>query len=238
VKINSRRLSVFVLIALLIVCATLSFYALSMSGTLGWVQVLSRGQVVDRGNYLVFLPKGINMQEKHPLVFALSPTADARSMIAKWSGVAAKHQWIVAASKDFHNDVSANIVFPAVEAELTDVETNYPVNLTRVIMTGLSGGAMGSHAMSAYYPDRVTAIVVNTGMINEIFYEDSSYPLGKWAVFLASPTDFRYEEMKRDRAFLDSKGWVTEWIEFTGGHALAPDEVYEQAAAWLEKNLP
>ncbi len=57
-------------------------------------------------------------------------------------------------------------------------------------------------------------------------------------VFLASPTDFRYNEMKRDRGFLESHGWKTKWIEFTGGHTLAPYEIYEQAAQWLEKNLP
>ena len=27
------------------------------------------------------------------------------------------------------------------------------------------------------------------------------------------------------------------WIEFAGGHTLAPAAVYEQAAGWLEENL-
>ena len=40
--------------------------------------------------------------------------------------------------------------------------------------------------------------------------------------------------MKRDRDFLISCGWRVDWIEFDGGHTLAPDNIYEQAAEWLE----
>lgn len=39
--------------------------------------------------------------------------------------------------------------------------------------------------------------------------------------------------MSRDRKFLESRGWKTRWIEFTGGHSFAPEEVYQEAADWL-----
>jgi hypothetical protein len=42
--------------------------------------------------------------------------------------------------------------------------------------------------------------------------------------------------MKRDRAFLEARGWVAKWIEFPGGHTIAPASAYEEAAAWLEKH--
>ena len=53
---------------------------------------------------------------------------------------------------------------------------------------------------------------------------------------LASPSDFRYQEMKRDRTFLEILGWKTKWIEFQGGHRIAPAASYDQAARWLIEN--
>ncbi len=95
---------------------------------------------------------------------------------------------------------------------------------------------MVSHAFAKFYPQLASAVVINTGMMEESFMT-ADYPEQKVAVFLASPTDFRYKEMQRDLAFLESHRWKTKWIEFRGGHALAPDEVCEQAAQWLEENL-
>jgi hypothetical protein len=37
------------------------------------------------------------------------------------------------------------------------------------------------------------------------------------------------------RATLESFGWRVDWIEFAGGHAYAPPQVYVEAAAWLAK---
>jgi predicted esterase len=194
------------------------------------------GKLVDRGNALVYLPAGLEPGKSYPLVFALSPTADAMTMLVTWADVAEKHTWIVAASKTFQNGQDFGPSLQAVIAELDDVEAGYPVDTSRVIFTGLSGGGMGAHAVAKFYPDRVSAIVVNTGMAaNGSLTPD--YTTGKLAVFLASPTDFRYTEMQSDRAFLAAHAWKTTWIEFAGGHRLAPQSVYEQAAEWLDENL-
>ena len=95
---------------------------------------------------------------------------------------------------------------------------------------------MVSHAVAKFHPHLVSAVVINTGMMEESFMT-ADYPSEKLAVFLASPTDFRYKEMQRDRAFLESHRWKTKWIEFPDGHTLAPDNLCEQAAQWLEENL-
>lgn len=193
------------------------------------------GRVADRGTYLVYVPDRMPAGPSYPLVFALSPGADAASMIRTWAGVADAHGWIVAASKEFHNGISFDTLLPKMVAELDAVERAYPIDLNKVVYTGLSGGAMGSHAFAGFYPDRVRAVVLNTGMMQEAFMVPN-YPRGKLAVFLASPTDFRYGEMHRDRKFLDAHGWTTTWIEFQGGHTLAPEPTYQAAAAWLEQH--
>jgi hypothetical protein len=65
-----------------------------------------------------------------------------------------------------------------------------------------------------------------------------AYPKARLAVFLASPTDFRYQEMRHDRQMLERFEWKTEWIEFEGGHKPAPPAAYEQAARWIDERLP
>lgn len=193
------------------------------------------GQLHDGGTYLVYVPDSLPAGRKVPLVFALSPGADAGSMIRVWAPVAERHGWLVAASKEFRNGVAWEILTPQVMAELDAVERAYPVDQGKVVFTGLSGGAMGSLGITYYHPARVAALVLNTGKMEEAFM-DAKYPRGKRAVFLASPGDFRYQEMKRDRAFLDARGWTTTWIEFAGGHTFAPEAAYQAAAEWLEKH--
>ena len=115
---------------------------------------------------------------------------------------------------------------------------NFPIDRSKIIVSGFSGGAMGSHAFAFSYPRLISAVVLNTGMIHEHYTQQKHrYPRRKLAVFLASPTDFRYEAMKQDRKFLESLDWKTKWIEFKGGHSIAPDSVYQKAAQWLRENL-
>jgi predicted esterase len=192
---------------------------------------------IDRGEYLLYVPGGINGGGKYPLVVALSPSADADSMIAVWRPIADRHRWIILASKVSRNGVDIAPVAKTVLSDVAEVEAAYPVDKAKIIFTGLSGGGMASHYFSYEYPDMVSAIVVNTGMLAENYSMDSPYAENKTAVFLASPTDFRYTYMQRDKLFLDSKGWRTRWIEFEGGHTFAPQSAYEEAAEWLEESL-
>ena len=133
------------------------------------------GTFADHPTYLAYLPEGWNPAQRYPLVFALSPTADPRSMISAWSAVADQHHWLVAASKEFRNGQSFALSLRQIAAELDAVERDYAVNTRRVIFTGISGGGMGAHAFSEYYAGRVGALVINTGMMNAPFMT-ADYP--------------------------------------------------------------
>ena len=194
------------------------------------------GTIVELGSTLVYLPQGIEAGKKYPLVFALSPNANALAMIGTWASVADKRRWIVAASTECKNGMNFSALLAKMDAGLTEVESSYPVDKDRVIFTGFSGGGMAAHAFAKFHPARVRAVVVNTGMIQPSFATDD-YPQGKMAVFLASPTDFRYADMKTDHAFLEQRGWKTRWIEFAGGHAIAPPDIYDRAAALVSESL-
>ncbi len=199
----------------------------------------SPSELKDENKYLLYLPPGLETGKKYPLVIALSPAGNAQSILNAWRQVADKHKWIVFASKVFRNNGDMEQMLASVsDSVYMEVCPAGRADCDKVIATGMSGGAMGSHTLAFMRPALVSAIVLNTGMMHEYYAGPGvEFPKNKLAVFLASPTDFRYEAMEKDREFLENRGWKTEWIEFEGGHIVAPPSVYEQAAQWLEKNM-
>jgi predicted esterase len=196
-----------------------------------------RPKVVETGEYVLYLPSELDLQSRHPLLVALSPTADAWSMIRAWQPVVEKYKWLLYASKTSRNGVPYAGIVPPLIAAIKSVGAAYPVDKSRIIATGLSGGGMASHYLAYAHPELFAAVIINTGMMAEDQPTWPHPPRGKIAVFVASPTDFRYEQMKKNRLFLESLGWKTHWIEFPGGHRLAPSAVLEEAAEWLSQEF-
>ncbi len=192
------------------------------------------GTIVDGADLLIYVPPRRDTKSKAPLVVALSPSADAAAMIRAWRPAAARHGWLVAASKTFRNGVDYDVIVKQFQSDLATLRRDYPVDEARIVVSGFSGGGMAAHALSQMLPGSFRAVVANTGMMEEWFMRQD-YPAGHLAVLLASPSDFRYAQMQRDRQFLESKGWKVQWLEFPGGHVLAQPQVYEQAAGWLEQ---
>ncbi len=191
-------------------------------------------------SFEVYLPKGLDYNRKHPWVLGLSPGGNGKDLIPVWKNACDKFQWILVASNDSRNGVFFSEEWPLLAKTLEIMKAKYPVDPARLYATGLSGGGMVAHFISYNYPESIRGIIVNTCMIHEEFYDPKitdpdSYPKNKIAVFLASPTDFRYNEMQRDKKFLESRGWKTKWIEFEGGHTWAPPEKYVEAVTWLSE---
>ncbi len=193
-------------------------------------------RIVDTPDYLLYIPKGLDPAKEYPLIIALHPGADAQCMINLWKRNAEKHQWIIFASKKFCNGQdTVKSLADLVSILENNIFASYSIDLDRIAAAGFSGGGMGSHGLAFEYPDLISAVIVNTCMIHRYYYTVAErYPQGKKAVFLASPTDFRYNEMKSDCALLEQQGWKTKWIDFAGGHRIAPQQCYDAAADWLE----
>ena len=58
---------------------------------------------------------------------------------------------------------------------------------------------MGSYAFAGFYPERVSALVINTGVMHALS-RTPDFPWNKTAVFLSSPDDFLYLQMDDDHA--------------------------------------
>lgn len=245
---NGRRMRLLIGGALILLLAdivvlqnylTRSTVASSQAVTEAWRNLPEekRPRVIETGEYVLYLPSELDLQSRHPLLVALSPMADAWGMIRTWQPVVEKHKWLLYASKTVRNGVPYAGIVPPLIAAIKSVSADYPVDKSRIVATGLSGGGMASHYLAYMHPELFAAVIINTGMMAE---DQPTWPhpsRGKIAVFVASPADFRYEQMKQDRLFLESLDWKTHWIEFPGGHMLAPSAILEEAAQWLSQEF-
>ena len=197
-------------------------------------------QTIEEAPFIIYVPSQIDLDLKYPLAVALSPNADAQSMVNALSHAAEQNKWIIYASKTFRNNIAYDDMLPDINSNLNWVFSNFPIDESMVVAAGFSGGGMGAHAYSFFYPDIISAVISNTGKIDDFFkYENNleKYPQGKLAVFLASPTDFRYEEMDQDFLLLEEQGWGVKWLEFDGGHQIAPPDSWDRAFEWIDLNF-
>ncbi len=82
-------------------------------------------KLADHGTHMVYVPDGVSFDKKHWLLFALSPSGDARSMILKWRKAADRHAWVVAASKESKNGLPFKVGLGMINAELREVKERW-----------------------------------------------------------------------------------------------------------------
>lgn len=189
------------------------------------------GRTVQGPDYSLFVPGELTPAEKRPMVMVFAPDGNTRNLVQLWLPHASRYKWFVLGFDGYHNTDDIEPIVANLRAVLKELEAVYPIDGRCLIATGLSGGGMFSHGLSVLEPDAVVAVVPNVGMSQPDLRPRT--PRDRLAVFLASPTDFRYADMKADEKRLQGLGWQTKWIEFPGGHTIAPAAAYKEAADWL-----
>lgn len=189
------------------------------------------GRTVEGPNYTLFIPAGLDPGDLRPMVMAFAPDGNPAPLVTLWQPHAARYQWFLLGFKDYRSTSDVTPMLESLRKLIKELASVYPIDPRCLVASGLSGGGMFSHILSVSMPEAIVAVVPNTGMSNPDLRDRT--PRGKLAVFLASPTDFRYQEMKADQKRLQDLGWETRWIEFKGGHTWAPPAAYKQAADWL-----
>lgn len=202
--------------------------------------LVKQDETIENEYYILYIPKGIEKQKKYPLVLGFHPGGNAQAVIQQWQPLAEKYKLIICATKESRNGGNMLEKIPRIKNRIErEVLPQYPVHKRKIIATGISGGGMCAHFMTFMFNDFLAAVVVNTGMMND-YQIDRQHKCArnKRAVMLASPTDFRYDEMRRDNSFLKKQlDWKTKWLEFDGGHIPAPQKAYEQGLEWLLQEL-
>lgn len=208
-----------------------------------------KGKLLDQPDALIYLPSTLVQGKIYPMVVTFSPNGEASLLIQFWQPLAEQRQLIIYSSKIYRNrDDPVTKEFH--QGELAQIK-NYidqaiqglPVDRRKIIFAGPSGGGSWSHSMNVAYPGFAYGLIVNTGKFWELD-DQPQLTMQQFGVarnkiaFLASPTDFRYQEMQRDYSWMKQWGFPVNWIEFEGGHRHAPRENYAQALNWLFAKKP
>ncbi|MFN4260867.1 MAG: FG-GAP-like repeat-containing protein [Gemmataceae bacterium] len=204
---------------------------------------------------VVYFPSGLGVGIRYPVAFAFAPNGDPHFTLNYLVQHAEQRKFIVFASSYYRNGppVDDNVTLGHINNALQVL----PADGTRVILTGFSGGGSYAHHLNIRYPGIASVLIINTAMIWGTQIPDTGTPNGPYdyeyadankfflaqqyaqstsrrlIVFLASPGDFRYEEMQRDRALYPQLGWKPYYTEFAGGHTLAPAHKYVEALNWV-----
>lgn len=198
------------------------------------------GEVVDRPEFLFYIPDTLEGGRRYPLIVAFSTGANADDLLARLHEHARTHRCLLFCSKVVRNGMDVPPALRRIATKLVPaLADEYPLDPALIIGTGVSGGGMTAHLFSFLFPNVVAGVISNVGYIHEnSLKKPERYPQNKVCAFLTSPTDFNYKLMREDEKFLKKRGWATRWFEFEGGHRRAPDEVFDEALGWVVENLP
>ena len=211
------------------------------------------GQFISSRDALIFVPSGLVPGHTYPLVVAFAYNGDPSVPMSAWRQQAEQNQWIVYASRQYTNSTlhgglaSSDAVASQVKTHVDALSATLPIDPSRIIFTGMSGGANYAEFMNLRYPGYAAGIIINSGRIpNQLFSRKptpgfltmpTSSAFGdsrRIAVFLCSPTDGQFYGISHanDRT-MQQLGWDTLFLNFVGGHKNAPPATYHQAIDWI-----
>jgi predicted esterase len=201
----------------------------------------------------ILVPTGIVPGRTYPLVATFSWDGNPITEFQAWWNLAKENGWFVYASRDYQNSVLRSGFGPSekvatrVKAQLDALPGTLPIDTSRIIFSGFSGGANFADFMNLRFPGYAAAVIINSGEIPALFRKtprrgaapmptaasfDGSRKLG---VFLCSPSDGQFYGITQANAkLMESLGWQTLFLSFPGGHSIAPPSTYNQALSWIE----
>lgn len=189
-------------------------------------------------SYELYLPWNYSSNISYPLMICLSPNGNGKEFYKSVYPVANERGYILVGSNDFANYRSFDYFLPRVYESLGDVRSRVNVDGSPVYACGFSGGGMASYVISYFKPNYFQGLIVNSGGIHEILYnKENLRRMGvRKVVLLCGRRDgiVSCEHMRNDEMWLNAAGIETYFIEFDGGHSMAPQDAYRGAVEWLE----
>lgn len=186
--------------------------------------------------FMIYIPDGLSPDKKYPWLLGLTPNGKGERALGFMQNACDTYHWILIVP-EAHGTVLPWLALDPMMNDIIDTcIKNYPVDPGKLFTAGFAGGAMEAHHLSVLCPDKVQGVIANCGIIHGAGLQDPDYPKSKLAVFLASPTDGRYMQMKENAQFLQGRNWTTTWVEFPGGHNWAPQQYYSKAVGWLDQH--
>ena len=214
--------------------AAAALFAVAVGASRVRAQDLPRGVVIDdvkcadepAQSYALYLPSAYRPDRVWNLLIGFHPGGRGRAIVETYQAAAEQYGYIVAGSNTSRNGPWA-ISMASVRAMSADLGQRFAVDLNRLYLTGLSGGA------------RVALqVALTNNNIAGVIASSAGYPDNKprtslsFALFgTAGTDDFNYIEMRQlDRKLTSPHRLAV----FSGGHTLPPPPVALDAIEWME----
>jgi poly(3-hydroxybutyrate) depolymerase len=201
----------------------------------------------------ILVPMGLTPGRNVPIVVAFAYNANPSIPFQVWRRLAQENHWIVYASKDFWNGVlesgvaSSTYVAGGIEARVESLAGVLPIDTSRIIVTGYSGGANFAEFVGLQDPGFAAAVIANSGRIPDQLFRARptrgflTMPTAsdfagsrREVVLIASPGDspFFGDSLANQHTW-QSLGWDTLFVSIPGGHVQASPPIFDRIIAWL-----
>jgi hypothetical protein len=224
------------------------------------------GSVTSQADAEIYVPPGLEPGQSVPLLVVFNAGGNASASIRYWKAQANSRKWIVYASREYSDarSIPGNYsVYPGesynqvldsfytdpnllatVKTHIDAAVARLPVDPSRIILTGFSGGAFFSHDLNAAYPGFAAAVIDNSngepGIAEDGDIVDGVPTAGSFtgsrreAIFMVGQRDHLFRsQIEETIPVYQNWGWQTLMLTYPGGHKPAPTSVLAQAINWL-----
>lgn len=199
----------------------------------------NRHQTVNRGDisYELYLPEGYSASKTYPLLVMLAPDGNGSNFYKPAGYTCSQNGFVLVCSNTFRNNVPNNIFVPQVLKTIEDVQKTVKIDKSSIYIGGFSGGGMGSYMMAYFNPGYFKGLLINNGRINDFMKNKESLRRMKVSkvVIMSSKNDGIATPaiLTSQKELLESAGIEVLFLNFSGGHEIAPSSLYERAIKWF-----
>jgi len=177
-------------------------------------------------SYALFLPPDYTPDRAWPVIFAFDPGGRGRNPVERYQAAATRFGYVVAGSNNSRN--GSPQTGAAVASMTSDVMSRIHIDLKRIYLAGMSGGARVALGVALGAPDKIAGVIASSAG-----YPDSqprkSLPFTLFAT--AGTEDFNHLELRQlDRALTTPHRLAI----FEGGHVWLSSDLATDAVAWME----
>lgn len=181
-------------------------------------------------SYALVLPKNYDTGKKFPVIFFFDAQARGWLPVKRYQPLADSFGFILAASNNSKNGLTAQERNRIVYNFMEDVEQRFSIDPQRIYTGGFSGGARIAAGIGLSNPNIAGTIGCAAGFpqLNNIANSRLAY------VGIVGNTDFNYLEMKRLSDELETARWHHCLLVFNGHHQWPPLPTMEKAFYFLQ----
>ena len=202
---------------------------------------LGTGQVIpavlcasDRSvSYAVYIPAGCQEGERLPVYIAFDPHADGSLPVSRYRPLAEQHRFILMGSNDSRNGQPADQLQRIAGALVSEAQTRFHADSTRLFFMGFSGGARVSCLLGMYGFPVKGVIGCGAGLPST-----GTPPAGSFDYFVIAgeAVPNLAEVISQDDALTEA-GWRHRLMVIPGGHAWPPSAEMGKAIQWMKGTL-